>query len=352
MSLESILADAHGLKEAELYDRLPGGCVRCRLCGHRCVIAEGKVGVCGVRKNVGGKLYTLVYGRVVSRHADPIEKKPLFHFYPGSTAYSIATPGCNFHCRWCQNWSIARPPDEAHLLGFPEVDPQRIVDAALAHGSRSIAYTYTEPTVFFEYSYDVARLAHQAGLANVYVTNGYMSTEMLDAFHPYLDAANVDLKAFRKETYRRYVGARLQTVLDNLKTMKRLGIWLEVTTLVIPDLNDEPEELRDAVRFIVQELGADTPWHVSRFYPAHEMTDRPQTPLPTLQWAAAIGREEGLRYVYIGNVWSAGDEDTICPGCGRTLIRRAGFKIIDNDIQDGQCPHCDTRIAGVGMGGA
>jgi pyruvate formate lyase activating enzyme len=339
-----------GSKEAAFYEELPKRRVRCNLCGHRCVIAEGKLGVCGVRKNVGGKLYTLVYGRVVSQHVDPIEKKPLFHFYPGSMAYSIATPGCNFHCRWCQNWSIARPPREEHLIAFPEVAPQRIVAAAQAYGSRSIAYTYTEPTVFFEYSYDIAQLAHGAGLANVYVTNGYMSTEMLDAFHPYLDAANVDLKAFRKETYRRYVGARLQTVLDNLKTMKRHGIWLEVTTLVIPDLNDEPEELRDAVRFIVQELGADTPWHVSRFYPAHEMTDRPPTPLRTLQWAAEIGLEEGLQYVYVGNVPSAGNEDTVCPGCGRTLIRRAGFSIIANHIRNGHCPHCGASIAGVGMG--
>jgi pyruvate formate lyase activating enzyme len=219
------------MKEALLYEELSKQRVRCLLCGHHCVIGEGKLGVCGVRKNVGGKLYSLAYGRVVSRHLDPIEKKPLFHFYPGSTAYSIATPGCNFHCQWCQNWTIARPPDEAALQAISQVQPEGIVAEARGCGSRSIAYTYTEPTVFFEYACDVARLAHQAGLANVFVTNGYMSTEMLDAFHPYLDAANVDLKAFRNETYRRYVGARLQAVLDSLKVMKRQGIWLEVTTL-------------------------------------------------------------------------------------------------------------------------
>lgn len=340
------------MKEAMLYEELPKARVRCHLCGHRCVIAEGKLGVCGVRKNVGGKLYSLVYGRTVSRHVDPIEKKPLFHFYPGSTAYSIAAPGCNFHCRWCQNWSIARPPHERHLLVIPQVEPERIVAAAQAYDSRSIAYTYTEPTVFFEYSYDVAQLAHRAGMANVYVTNGYMSKEMLDAFHPYLDAANVDLKAFRKETYRRYVGARLQTVLDNLKAMKRLGIWLEVTTLVIPGLNDDPAELRDAARFIVQELGTDTPWHISRFYPAHEMADRPRTPLKTLVRAREIGIDEGLDYVYIGNMRTVEDEDTLCPGCRRTLIRRTAFSIVVNTIQAGRCPHCGASIAGVGMGGA
>lgn len=231
-----------------------------------------------------------------------------------------------------------------------QVEPERIVSAAQAYGSRSVAYTYTEPTVFFEYAYDVARLAQQASLANVYVTNGYMSEEMLDAFHPYLDAANVDLKAFRKETYRRYVGARLQTVLDSLKTMKRHGIWLEVTTLVITGLNDEPAELRDAARFVAQELGRDTPWHVSRFYPAYKMTDRPPTPLRSLQQAGEIGVEEGLNYVYVGNVPGAGNEDTICPGCGHLLIRRNGFSVTANHVRAGRCPQCGTPIAGVEMG--
>ena len=340
------------MKEATLYEELQKQRVRCHLCGHYCVIAEGRLGVCGVRKNVGGKLYILVYGRPVSRHVDPIEKKPLFHFYPGSTAYSIATPGCNFHCEWCQNWTIARPPHERSVLRIAQVEAERIVDAALAYHSRSIAYTYTEPTVFFEYSYDIARLAHQAGLANVYVTNGYMSEEMLAAFHPYLDAANVDLKAFRAETYRRYVGARLQIVLDNLKRIKKLGIWLEVTTLVVPGLNDDPAELRDAARFVAQELGEETPWHVSRFYPAHKMTDRPPTPFKTLQQARQIGLEEGLKYVYTGNLPGAGNQDTFCPGCGHGLILRSGFAVALNRVRDGRCPYCQRAIAGVGIGGS
>jgi pyruvate formate lyase activating enzyme len=225
------------------------------------------------------------------------------------------------------------------------------VAEAQARDCRSVAYTYTEPTVFFEYTYDVTRLASENQLANVYVTNGYMSEEMLDASAPYLDAANVDLKAFRDETYRRHVGARLQPVLDSLKAMKRRNIWLEVTTLVIPNLNDDPAELRDAARFVARELGPDTPWHISRFYPAYEMTDRPPTPVRTLQRAGEIGAEEGLRYIYIGNVPGAGSEDTVCPGCGRTLIRRIGFSVAMNDIRAGCCPDCGTSIAGVGMGG-
>jgi len=219
-----------------------------------------------------------------------------------------------------------------------------------AAGCSSIAYTYTEPTVFSEYAYDTARLAHEAGLANIYVTNGYMTEEMLETFHPYLDAANVDLKAFRDETYKRYVGARLQPVLNSLRVMKRLGIWLEVTTLVIPGINDDPAELRDATSFVVQELGVETPWHISRFFPAYEMTDVPPTPVSTLQRAREIGLEEGLKYVYVGNVPDDGNQDTICPACGRVVIRRHGFAVT-NHIRSGRCPDCGASIAGIGLVG-
>lgn len=331
--------------EALFYERLTQDRVRCNLCAHHCVIADGKLGVCRVRKNVGGALYTLVYGSTISQNIDPVEKKPLYHFYPGSLAYSIATPGCNFHCQWCQNWQISQMPRERNLIAGHKGSPEQIVANALETGSRSIAYTYTEPTVFFEYAYDTARLAHQAGLANIFVTNGYMSKEMLEIFHPYLNAANVDLKAFRKETYHRYVGGGLQPVLDNLKLMKKLGIWLEVTTLVIPDLNDDPVELRDGARFIVQELGVDTPWHISRFFPGYKMTDRQPTPIKTLKKAETIGLEEGLRYVYLGNV--VGESNTICPQCGHLLIRRRGFGIVENHIQNSCCPGCGTQIAGI-----
>jgi pyruvate formate lyase activating enzyme len=338
------------MKEAMLYEKLPDGRVRCNLCAHRCLIAEGRKGICQVREQRGGALYTLVYGRTMARHVDPVEKKPLFHFYPGSTAFSIATAGCNFHCRWCQNWEISQMPRQRHLILGDEASPGQIVAAAQRAGSRSIAYTYTEPTVFFEYAYDTARLARAAGLANICITNGYMTAETLETFHPYLDAANVDLKAFRDKTYRKYVGARLQPVLDSLKLMKRLGIWLEVTTLVIPGVNDDPAELRDAADFVANELGADTPWHVSRFLLGYKMADVPATRVETLRRARRIGLDQGLRYVYVGNV--PDEENTCCHGCGRLLIRRSGFWIQENRIApDGRCPACGAPVAGVGMQG-
>ncbi len=337
------------MKEAMLYEKLPKSRVRCHLCAHRCVIGEGKLGVCRVRENVKGTLYTLVYGRTISQHVDPVEKKPLYHFYPGSRAYSIATPGCNFRCRWCQNAEIAHMPRKRGVIVGYEATPEQIVADARATDSQSIAYTYTEPTIFFEYAYATARLARAAGIANVYVTNGYMTPEMLETFHPYLDAANVDLKAFRNKTYNRYVGGGLGPVLDAMKAMKRLGIWLEVTTLVIPGLNDDPAELRDAARFVAQELGAETPWHLSRFFPTYHMTDRPPTPIETLRRAWEIGLDEGLHYVYLGNV--AGESNTTCHQCGRLLIRRSGYWIAENHVRDGCCPTCRAAVAGVGMEG-
>ena len=338
------------MKEAMLHEKLSDNRVRCDLCAHRCVIADGKMGICQVRDNRGGTLYTLVYGWTIAQHVDPVEKKPLFHFYPGTTTYSIATPGCNFRCRWCMNWEISQMPRERHLIMIEkEASPEQIVAAAKRASCRSIAYTYTEPTIFLEYAYDTARLAHKAGLANIYVTNGYMTEEMLETFQPYLDAANVDLKAFRDETYKKYVGARLQPVLDSLKRMKARGIWLEVTTLVIPGINDDPIELWDAAQFVAHELGADTPWHISRFFPAYEMTDVPATPLEALNRAKEIGLEAGLRYIYVGNV--PGEENTSCHSCGRLLIRRSGYWILENHVQpDGRCPDCATPVAGVGMG--
>ncbi|MCK5768440.1 MAG: AmmeMemoRadiSam system radical SAM enzyme [Candidatus Atribacteria bacterium] len=336
-------------KESMLYEKLPDSKVRCNLCAHRCVIADSKKGICQVRENRGGTLYTLVYGHTIIQHADPVEKKPLFHFYPGSTAYSIATPGCNFRCRWCQNWDISQMVHDRHFIMGEEASLEQVVAAAQKADCRSIAYTYTEPTIFFEYAYDTARLAHEAGLANLYITNGYMTEEMLETFQPYLDAANVDLKAFRDKTYRKYVGARLQPVLDTMKLMKRLGIWLEVTTLVIPGINDDEGELKDAADFVANELGVDTPWHISRFFPAYKMTDVFPTPVETLNRAREIGLEAGLRYVYVGNV--PGEANTVCHKCGQILIRRLGYRIMENRVQpNGRCPNCGMPVAGVGMG--
>ncbi|MEA3365670.1 MAG: AmmeMemoRadiSam system radical SAM enzyme [Candidatus Hydrogenedentes bacterium] len=338
------------IKEAMLYEKLPDNDVRCNLCAHRCFIADGEKGICLVRENRGGTLYTLVYGRTIARHVDPIEKKPLFHFYPGTTAFSIATPGCNFRCRWCQNWEISQMPRERHLIAGEKASPEEIVAAAQRTGCRSIAYTYTEPTIFFEYAYDTAQPASKAGLANLYITDGYMTVEMLEQFSPYLDAVNIDLKAFRDETYREYVGARLEPVLTSLKTIKQLGIWLEVTTLVIPGINDDPAEIKDVVTFISEELGPDTPWHISRFFPHYKMTDVPPTPLSKLEEARDIGLEAGLRYVYLGNTGNG--EDTFCPECGALLIRRSGYRVFENRIQAGaRCPHCGAEIAGVGVVG-
>jgi len=336
------------MKEALLYEKLQDNKVRCLLCAHLCLIGEGRKGLCRVRENRDGTLYTLVYGRTISRHVDPVEKKPLFHFHPGSSAYSIATPGCNFRCRWCQNWEISQMPREKHLISGEEATPEQIVAAAQEEGCRSIAYTYTEPTVFFEYAYETACLAHDAGLANIYVTNGYMTPEMLGMIRPCLDAANVDLKAFRDETYRKYVGARLQPVLDTLKRMKTLGIWLEVTTLVIPGVNDEQAELHDAADFIVRELGADTPWHISRFFPHYKMKEVPPTPMATLRQAEQIGLAAGLRYVYVGNVRDAAN--TVCPECSHLLIQRFDVAVVENRLDpDGRCPVCGTAVPGVGM---
>nr|WP_321369636.1 AmmeMemoRadiSam system radical SAM enzyme [uncultured Desulfuromusa sp.] len=337
------------MQEALLYQKLDDGKVRCRLCAHYCVIARGQKGLCQVRENQDGKLYSLVYGRTISQGVDPIEKKPLYHFYPGSRTFSIATPGCNFRCDWCQNWEISQVPRPQHFMTGKELSPDDVVAAARTSACRSIAYTYTEPTIFFEYSYDTARLAREAGIANLYVSNGYMSSEMLDLFHPWLDAANIDLKAFRDATYRKYVGAGLQPVLDSLKRLSSAGVWLEVTTLVIPGINDDPKELEDIAMFIAEELGTDTPWHVSRFFPQYKMEQIPPTPPEVLQQAVEIGQKKGLKYVYMGNV--GGEMNTNCPACGALLIRRSRFEVSCQVDRKGCCPGCGEHIAGVGVAG-
>ncbi|MFO7917830.1 MAG: AmmeMemoRadiSam system radical SAM enzyme [Anaerolineae bacterium] len=342
------------MKEAMLYEKLEDDAVRCNLCAHRCRIREGETGICGVRENREGTLYSLVYGQLISHAVDPIEKKPLFHFYPGTDAFSIATVGCNFRCTFCQNADISQMPHDQGRIAGREMPAEAVVEAARRRDCRSIAYTYTEPTIFFEYTYDVGKLAHEADMANVYVTNGYMTPEMLDKMTspsepPLLDAANVDLKSFRDEFYRQQCGASLQPVLDSLKTLKKRGVWLEVTTLVIPELNDSDEELEDIAQFIATELGMDTPWHVSRFHPTYKLRDRSSTPASTLHRAQEIGLEAGLQYVYEGNVPFSEGENTICPRCGSPVIRRSGYMIGEYAIEDGACASCGKPIAGVGM---
>ena len=331
-----------GLSEAD-------GAVRCVACAHRCLIRPGRSGICGVRENRAGDLVSLVFGRAVAANPDPIEKKPLFHFYPGSIAFSIATQGCNFHCRNCQNWSISQGGHEGFEAPSTELLPARVVAAALASGSRSIAYTYTEPTVFIEYVLATAGLALTAGLANVLVTNGYQTKETLELLAPVISAANVDLKSFDDRFYRRVVGARLAPVLATLVGMRERGLWVEVTTLLIPGLNDDPAGLTALAHWICTELGPETPWHVSRFFPTYRMTDVSPTPVATIERAVSIGREAGLRHVYAGNL-SGGDDDTRCAGCGTTLIRRRGFAAAATTaIAGGSCTSCGHPLAGVGL---
>jgi pyruvate formate lyase activating enzyme len=336
------------MKEAMFFEKMSGLKVQCGLCRFRCLIADGRRGICGVRENREGVLYSLAYGRSVAEQVDPIEKKPLFHFLPGSVSYSVATMGCNFRCEHCQNYTISQPPrEEGRILGR-QLMPEEIVSQALAAGCRSISYTYTEPTIFFEYAYDTAVLAQRNGLKNVFVTNGYITEEALTFIRPYLDAANIDLKAFTDSFYRDVVGgAVLGEVLDSIRLHKRLGIWLEITTLIIPGLNDSDEELTAIARFIVNEVGSDTPWHVSSFHPDYHMTDRSWTPVETVQRARQIGIAAGLRYVYVGNVQGDGGEDTVCPGCHALVVSRRGFTVHKLNVEEGKCPSCGFALDGV-----
>src|SRR5512136_2311591 len=300
------------MREAMFYENAGGDKVRCALCRFRCLIPEGRRGICSVRENRGGTLYSLVYGKAIAEHVDPVEKKPLFHFMPGSRTFSVATVGCNFRCLHCQNYSISQPAQDILRIDGIDLPPEEIVAKAVASGCRSIAYTYTEPTIFFEYAYDTAVLAKKAGLRNVFVTNGYITPEALACIRPCLDAANIDLKGFSDRFYREVVHAMLGEALASLLEYKRQGIWIELTTLVIPGWNDSDEELGNIARFIAEKVGVETPWHVSAFYPTYRMTDRPPTPASTLARARQIGLEAGLRYVYEGNVPGRGGENTCC----------------------------------------
>jgi pyruvate formate lyase activating enzyme len=326
----------------------PHGAVRCVACAHRCLIRPGRAGICRVRENRDGALVTFVYGRAVAANADPIEKKPLFHVYPGSVAYSIATRGCNFHCLHCQNWAISQAARDGFAAPSFGLAPGDVVKAARASRSRSIAYTYTEPTIFIDYVLDTARLAVEAGLDNVLVTNGYETPEALDLLGPLVGAANVDLKSFDDRFYRKVCGARLAPVLATLAGLRERGVWVEVTTLVIPGLNDDPDELTALARWIVAELGPETPWHISRFFPSYRLMDLDPTPAATVERTVEIGRAAGLLHVYSGNM-SDGDQDTHCAGCGATLIRRQGFRAVRAELAKGSCVRCGRTLAGIGL---
>jgi pyruvate formate lyase activating enzyme len=332
------------IKEAMLYRALENKVVECFLCNHRCRIGESKFGFCGVRQNKEGRLYTHVYGSAIAANVDPIEKKPLYHFLPGTTSFSIATIGCNFHCGFCQNWQISQARRE-NLSSRNEMLPATVVQRARENGCRSISYTYTEPTIFFEYAYDTARLARDAGLANVFVTNGYMTQEAIEAIGPYLDACNVDLKSFRAEFYREVCRGDLEPVLASVRFMKKLGLWVEITTLLIPFQNDDEKELTEIALFIAG-VDANIPWHISRFHPDYRLTDVPSTPIEILRKAAAIGRNAGLRHIYIGNVLGE-RADTRCANCHNLLIRRYGLSVTEDLTNDSRCPKCGEQLAGV-----
>jgi len=329
-----------------LYEKKENKKVLCRLCSHNCQILRSKTGICGVRKNQDGVLQTLVYGQAAASAIDPIEKKPLYHFLPGTFSYSLATIGCNFKCGFCQNWQISQQ-DHSSDLSAKKVNllPDEIIEKAKSANCASISYTYTEPTIFFEYAYDTARLAKSHNLKNIFVTNGYMSKDALKIINPYLDAANVDLKSFREEFYIKNCKAHLGPVLETIKLMIQLGIWVEVTTLIIPGENDSQAELKDMANFIAS-VDINIPWHISRFHPDYRFLNYKSTPLKTLELAYNLAKEAGLRYVYLGNV---ADQNlcTHCYNCKKLLIERNYLSILKNNIDKGNCPFCGEKIAGV-----
>jgi pyruvate formate lyase activating enzyme len=334
------------MKKAMLWEKAEDNRVICGLCAHRCAIDDGDFGFCGMRKNKAGELYTFAYGNVIASHVDPIEKKPLYHFLPGTYAYSVATIGCNFRCSFCQNWNISQVSAKNEDMEGYEMKPEEIVREAEKRGCRSISYTYTEPTVFFEYALDTARIARDRGISNSFVTNGYMTAEAVEEIRPYLDAVNVDLKFFKDSSYRKICGARLDPVIRSIENLKKAGIWVEVTTLIVPGENDSEKELRDIAGFLAG-VGKEIPWHISRFHPDYKYTSSHPTPVDIIKKAAEIGREEGLKYIYMGNVPDAGK--TQCPSCGKTIIDRSGFSagIEEKPFIDGKCSFCGELIEGI-----
>ncbi len=334
------------MREAFLYEKLEGEKVKCSLCAHRCIIKNGKRGICYVRENKDGYLYSLVYGKVVSINVDPIEKKPLFHLLPASKSLSIATVGCNFRCLHCQNNEISQYPREhkGTIIGT-DTTPEAVVDAAIRQGCKSIAYTYTEPTIFMEFAYDCARLARNKGIKNVFVSNGYMTPKSVEMITPYLDGDNIDLKG-DEEFYKKICGAHVEPVKETIRLMKEKEVWVEVTTLIIPDHNDSDKILTDIAEFIAS-VSTEIPWHVTQYYPTYKLNDKPRTPVETLQRAREIGLNSGLKYVFEGNVPGEGRENTYCPTCGALIIQRTGFSINENKLADGKCHKCGQPIAGV-----
>jgi pyruvate formate lyase activating enzyme len=334
------------MMEAMVYEKLENGEVRCHLCAHNCLIKKGQRGICAVRENTDGTLYSLVYGKVIALNIDPIEKKPLFHFLPGSTSLSIATVGCNFRCKHCQNYEISQLPRERKFsIPGKDMSPEDVVNAALANHCESISYTYTEPTIFFEFAYDCAKLARDKGIKNVFVSNGYTGQEAVRLIAPYLDANNIDYKGSGK-FYKELCGAKEGPVKDTIRLMKELGVWVEVTTLIIPDYNDSEEDLKNIAGFI-HSVDPAIPWHVSQFHPTFQLLDKPRTPVSKLRQACEIGYRTGLKYIYEGNVPGEDRESTFCPSCNQKLIHRIGYRILEDRMTGDKCPKCGNIIEGV-----
>jgi len=334
------------LVEAKHYQKLPNRKIKCVLCPRECVIDDLETGYCGVRENHGGTYYTLVHSRPCSAHIDPIEKKPLFHFLPGTEAFSIATVGCNVLCKFCQNWEISQArPDQAQSY---ELTPEKVAQYAITNNCASIAYTYTEPVVFFEYMYDCAQAGQQRNIKSVMISNGYIQAEPMRELIKVVDAVKVDLKAFTEGFYEKVVAGRLKPVLDTLVLLKNENSWTEIVYLVIPTLNDDPNEIRQMSKWIKAELGADVPLHFSRFYPVYRLKNLPPTPTSTLDRARNIAMEAGLNYVYIGNIPGHEGESTFCPNCKKIVVRRIGYQILENNLKKpGLCKFCQQKIAGV-----
>ena len=335
--------DVELLREAQFYEKLDDRAVRCTLCPNRCWLPEGVTGLCRVRQNIDGTLYSLVYNKPVSVNIDPIEKKPLYHFYPGTNILSLATVGCNLRCNFCQNWTISQssPGDVQSYF----VTPEEIIELAQEYKCKSIAFTYTEPTVFYEYMIDIAKCAHENDIKTVWVTCGYINEEPLRKLIPYLDAANIDLKGFSEDFYSTYTTGTLEPVLRTIEICKEEGLYFEITNLVIPNANDDPEMIRDMCIWLKENIGTEYPLHFSRFSPQFKLTNRPPTPVKTLEKAYEIAKDVGLEYVYIGNVVTA-SEDTFCPNCGKKIIDRYGFSVQEIHITDGKCDFCGYEIFG------
>jgi pyruvate formate lyase activating enzyme len=332
-------------KLSPYFTSLDGGEIQCELCPHRCRVAKGKRGICRVRENRDGKYYSLVYGNPCAVHLDPIEKKPLFHVLPGTTSFSLATAGCNFHCKFCQNWEISQAAPE-DLYSY-EVPPELMVNRAKEIGARSVAYTYAEPTIFYEYMIDIGALVKKSGLLNVYHSNGFINPGPLKNLCKVLDAANIDLKGFSDNFYQELCSGNLAPVLETLKTLKQEKVHLEITNLIIPTKNDEMSMVREMCLWIKKELGPDTPIHFSRFYPLYKLKTLPQTPVSTLDKARAVALSVGLEYVYVGNVPRHEGENTFCPKCKKMLIQRTGYMVGEINVKAGKCKYCGKPIPGI-----